>query len=246
MDPEHKKLMMTPSEYELDQILNKPVTPKRKSFVCNDPNCSKKAKLDQTCPHIDTSKMNLATTIIVVKETAPGAVVNEQTIIDDKPIRIPGSSGAAKPSATAFMHKRSLRNGSHHLYNTVARNMSTAPVFQTRGVYLGKRKVVNKQVAKDRKRIHKFAEIQKMGQMLPVDTPILGGAMNYVNTSNDSKLAILDGSSLDDEEHCRKCFKQKYSRQKQVFTQTCSEFERTHKSSRSMLDQHETLSLTSE
>ena len=45
-----------------------------------------------------------------------------------------------------------------------------------------------------------------MNHMMPVDTPILGGAMYYVNTSNDSKLAILDGSSVDDEEHCRKCF----------------------------------------
>ena len=69
--------MMTPSEYELDLIKNKPVTPKRKSFVCNDPNCKKKAKVDQTCPHIDTNKINLATTIIVVKETAPGALINE-------------------------------------------------------------------------------------------------------------------------------------------------------------------------
>ena len=46
------------------------------------------------------------------------------------------------------------------MYNTVARNMSTAPAFHNRGVYLGKRKVVNKQVAKaDRKRIQKYAEI---------------------------------------------------------------------------------------
>lgn len=76
-DPEHKKLMMTPSQYELDQLLNKPVTPKGKSLVCNDPNCKKKAKLDQTCPHIETNKINLATTILVVKETAPAALINE-------------------------------------------------------------------------------------------------------------------------------------------------------------------------